>query len=521
MGPMQSILIVGGGTAGWLAACYLQRILAADARLGVSITLVESPEIGTIGVGEATVPTLRNTLNAIGLPESALFAAADASLKNGIRFVGWRHGGTADSDRYDHPFDPPMPYEGYSTALHWLNLKQRGADLPAMADAATVQTALFDDGLSPKLMHSPDYQAPVSYAYHLDAVKLAALLQRTAVERGVRHLRGTVAQVHTGAAGIEALTLADGTRLTADLFVDCSGFRSLLLGQGLGVPWISYAEHLPCDRAVACPVAHDGPQAPIRSYTTATAQAAGWTWEIDLPSRRGTGYVYAAAHCSDDEAVATLRRHHAGATPLADPRLLRMRVGHYARAWDKNCLALGLAGGFIEPLESTAIYLIEHALQAFVDHLPSHPADTRCRDRYNSLMGDLYDELRDFIVLHYALSQRRDTPFWQAITDPARLPPTLADALALWDAKFPSPTDMQRRISLFGAHNWFYILAGMHRLPSHGAGQGRYIPPESSQRALRHIHGVRESARRHSPTMRDYVHKQNAAFGNRPAPVAA
>lgn len=520
MAPYRSVLIVGGGTAGWLAAAFLQRTLGADPANPVTIHLVESAEIGTIGVGEATVPTLRQTLSVIGIPEAALFAQVDATLKNGVRFVGWRQGGPASTDRFDHPFDAPMVLDGYSTMVHWLNLKQRGLTSAPYADCASVQAALFDPGLSPKLMNSPNYEAPVPYAYHLDAVKLAALLRDTAVARGVRHTVGNVTAVATDASGICGVTLADGQRLEADLYVDCTGFASLLIGKALEVPWVSYGDHLLCDRAVACPVAHEygsgGAWPTLRPYTTATARASGWTWEIDLQSRRGTGYVYAAGHCSDDEAVATLLTSHQGRHRLAEPRVLKMRIGHRARSWEKNCLALGLASGFIEPLESTGIHTIERALQQFIDHLPAGDRHARTRDQYNSLVNNLYDELRDFIVLHYSASMRRDTPFWRDATDAARVPPSLAELLALWDEKLPHATDLNRRMSLFGAHNYFFILAGLNQLPSGGIGQAAYIAPQTSRRALDQVAKVRQMAVAQSPTMRDYARKQHGAAAHAP-----
>jgi len=516
MVPYRSILIVGGGTAGWLAAAYLQRILGANPQAPVQISLVESEEIGTIGVGEATVPTLRQILRVLDIPETELFAEADATLKNGIRFVGWRNGGDAASDSFDHPFEAPMVQEGYSTMVHWLNLKQRGLMNKPYAEAGMVQTALFDAMASPKLMTSAGYDAPVPYAYHLDAVKLAALLRRVATERGVRHSYGEVIEVETSEQGIAAVRLKDGQRLTADLFVDCTGFAALLHGKALEVPWISYADTLLCDRAVACPVAYPDPLAPLRSYTTSTAQAAGWTWEIDLQTRRGTGYVYSSRHCSDDEAVATLRRFHGDAQALAEPRLLKMRIGHRARMWEKNCLALGLAGGFIEPLESTGIYLIEHALQLFIDFLPSGAGATRGQAKYNELMSDLYDELRDFILLHYVISMRKDTPFWREYTQSVVLPPSLGALLALWDEKVPHTTDLQRKMSLFGPANYFFILAGLNRLPSQGIGQAAYIPPEASQRVLEQVAKIRLAAVAQSPAMREYTHKISAAVANAP-----
>lgn len=514
--PYRSVLVIGGGTAGWLAAAYLQRTLGANPDYPVDICLIESKEIETIGVGEATVPTLRQTMQTLDIPETALFAHADATLKNGIRFVGWRNGGGMESDRYDHPFDAPLLSEGYSAMTHWLNLKQRGRIAAPFADVGVVQTALFDGNLSPKLMQSPKYEAPVPYAYHLDAIRLAALLREVSTGRGVRHIIGDVVRVETNESGIKAVELADGSRHEADLFIDCTGFRSLLLGDALGVPWVSYGDTLLCDRAVACPVAYKDAATPLRSYTTCTAKDSGWIWEIDLQSRRGSGYVYSSAFCSDDEAVATLRQHHGAAEPLAEPRLLNMRIGHRARMWEKNCLALGLASGFIEPLESTGIYLIEHAVQMFIDYLPAPGGAGHSQARYNTAMSDLYDELRDFILAHYVLSQRRDTPFWRAYTQDVRVPDTLASLLALWDEKIPNSTDINRRLSLFGPHNWFFILSGLHRLPTHGIGQTPYISPEASVRALAHIAKIRQAAVAQSPTMRDYAQKVRSAAANAP-----
>jgi len=528
MVPYRSVLVVGGGTAGWLAAAFLQRTLGADPAQPVRIHLVESKEIGTIGVGEATVPTLRQMMRVLGIPEAALFTQADATLKNGIRFVGWRQGGNAASDRFDHPFDPPLAMEGYSSMVHWLNLKQRGLVDQAYGDCGSVQTALFDGCQSPKLMNSAAFDAPVPYAYHLDALKLAALLRTTAVARGVTHSIGDVTGVETDESGIRGVQLADGSRLEADLFVDCTGFASLLIGKALDVPWVSYADSLLCDRALACPLGHANERAPLRSYTTATAQEAGWTWEIDLQSRRGTGYVYSSRHCSDDEALATLQRlhdseqggKHGDNRRLADPRLLKMRIGHRARMWEKNCLSLGLASGFIEPLESTGIYLVEQALQMFLDYLPAAPGQTAAQAKYNALMGDLYDELRDFVVLHYVVSMRRDTPFWRDVTGGVPVPESLAGLLALWREKVPHTTDLNRRMSLFGANNYFFILAGLNRLPEAGIAQARHIAPESSRRVLDHLARLRTMARAQSPTMRDYTQKMRAALGNAPKAVA-
>lgn len=513
--PYKSIIVVGGGTAGWLAAAYLQRTLDTNPQAPLSITLIESEDIGAIGVGEATVPTLRQTLRVLDIPETALFSKCEATLKNGIRFIGWRNGGNEQDDRYDHPFENPIAMHGYPMALQWLNLKQRGMTTAAAGDAICVQTALMDKNLSPKLMSSQNFDAPLPYAYHLDAILLGKLLRDTAKSRGVHHVEGRVVTVNKDADGIRSVVLADGSEHAADLFVDCTGFRSLLIGE-LDSPWVSYSDTLLCDRAVACPVAYDGDNAPLRSYTTCTAKDAGWTWDIDLQSRRGTGYVYSSAFCDETQAEAVLRAHHGDGMPLADMRHLKMRIGHRARMWDKNCLALGLAAGFIEPLESTGIYLIEYALQIFMDHLPVAGMPGKSRERFNFMMNEIYDELHDFIMLHYVLSQRRDTPFWRAYTEEVKLSPRLQQLLELWNEKLPTQTDINRHVSLFGPNNWFFILAGMHRLPQMGAAQVPFMRPDLGVQSLAYIAKVRQTALAQSPSMRDYARKIRAAVGNAP-----
>lgn len=514
MSDIQSIVIVGGGTTGWLAACFLQRALDASRQAPLPITLIESPRIAAVGVGEATLPTLRGMLQALGLPETELLKATDATFNNGLRFHGWRTGSHAGDDVYDHPFEAPPPFSGFATTAHWLNLYQRGLTRQPMAQACSAQTMLFDGHLSPKLMDSPDYQAPVNYGYHLDAAKLAMLLQQTAIARGVRHLQGEVAHVSRGADGIdgiEAVTLADGRRVAGSFFIDCTGADSLLLQRALGVPWVSYADWLPCDRTVVMPVAHGGDDRTLRSHTAVTARDAGWSWDLDLQSRRGLGYAYASRFCSDDEAAHQLRGLAGGLRPLAPPQVKALRTGHAARAWEQNCLALGAACGVVEPLAPTRLFMVEWLLQIFVDHVAPSGDSGACRARVNRLVGSFHAELRDFVVAHYALSQRRDTPFWRACTEEVTLPPQLAELLALWDTKVPTSTDLDGRLSPFGPSNWSYLLAGLHRLPSRGIGLAAHISAEVSLKAMEHVKGIRQLAAEKSPTMLAYVLNQRDA----------
>jgi hypothetical protein len=365
----------------------------------------------------------------------------------------------------------------------------------------------MDGGLAPKFFESAEYDAPVNYAYHLDAQKLATLLQRVARTRGVSHIVGEVQYASLGEMGISAVHLVDGQTLQADLYVDCTGFSSVLSGNALGVPWESYGDTLLCDRAVACPVEHASPLAAVRSYTTSTAQESGWTWEIDLQSRRGTGYVYSSAHCSDDEAFAILRKQQGGSRMLAEPRWLPMRVGHRARMWEKNCLALGLAGGFIEPLESTGIYLVEFAMQLFSDFLPTNANVDGVQARYNMLVNEHYDHLHDFILLHYVLSGRRDTPFWRDCTMDVEIPLRLKMKLQQWRDMLPHVTDVPRKLALFGENSFFYILSGLGHTPAHGSGLVGYIDPASSDRALRHVARLRNGLQGRFPPMRGYAQR--------------
>jgi hypothetical protein len=258
------------------------------------------------------------------------------------------------------------------------------------------------------------------------------------------------------------------------------------------------------------PVAYGGDDPTLRSHTAVTARDAGWSWELDLQSRRGTGYAYASRFCSDDEAVHQLRRMNGAQRPLAEPQLKVLRTGHVARAWEQNCLALGAACGVVEPLASTRLFMVEWLLQIFVDHVAPSGNSGACRTRLNRLVGNFHAELRDFVVAHYALSQRRDTPFWRACTDEATLPPQLAELLALWDSKVPTTTDLDGRLSPFGPSNWSYLLAGLHRLPSQGIGLSAHISAEVSLKAMEHVKGIRQLAAEQSPTMLAYVLNQRS-----------
>jgi len=494
---IERIVIVGGGTAGWLAASRLASSRRAKAGR-LSVTLIEAPDIPTIGVGEGTWPTMRATLAAIGIGEAEFLAACDGSFKQGSRFDRWVTG--AEGDRYLHPFTSPPAAPTAELLAAW----QAGAPELPFAAAMTAQAHVCDLDLAPRQRAMPDYQGAANYAYHLDAGKFAALLARHAVQKlGVRHISDHVVAVARDADGdIASVATRQNGDIAGDLFIDCSGHASLLIGNHLGVEWIDRSDTLFNDRALAAqvPVA---PGTPVASQTVSTAHAAGWIWDIGLPGRRGIGCVYASRFMDDDAAEATLRAYIARVLPDAPDvpvRRLTFPTGHRARFWEGNCIAIGLSAGFIEPLEASAIVLIELSLNALLDNFPaSRPAMPIHADRFNELFRYRWDRIVEFLKLHYALS-RREEPYWLAQRDPAHIPPRLAEMLQLWRDQPPSTWDFPRVDEIFSAESHQYILYGMgHPVP---------VDLPASERAAGLIAENRQRARSLAaalPANRDYL----------------
>ena len=461
---IEKVVIVGGGTAGWLAASRLASSRRAKAGR-LSVTLIEAPDIPTIGVGEGTWPTMRATLAAIGIGEAEFLAACDGSFKQGSRFDGWVTG--AAGDRYLHPFTAPPAAPIAELLAAW----QAGAPELPFAAAMTAQAHVCDLDLAPRQRAMPDYQGAANYAYHLDAAKFAALLASHAVQKlGVRHISDHVVAVARDAGGgIASVATRQNGDIEGDLFIDCSGHASLLIGNHLGVEWIGRSDTLFNDRALAAqvPVALGSP---VASQTVSTAHAAGWIWDIGLPGRRGIGCVYASRFMDDDTAEATLRAYIARALPDAPDvpvRRLTFPTGHRARFWEGNCVAIGLSAGFIEPLEASAIVMIELSLNALLDNFPASRAAMPIHaDRFNELFRYRWDRIVEFLKLHYALS-RREEPYWLAQRDPAHMPPRLAEMLQLWRDQPPSTWDFPRVDEIFSAESHQYILYGMgHPAPA-------------------------------------------------------
>lgn len=461
MKTFQSVLIVGGGTAGWLTACFLAKTLGARGE-GVQVTLVESPEIGIIGVGEGTFPSIRGTLSAIGIDEARFIRECNATFKQGVQFRHWvRAPGAFGADHYFHPFSQPSQRPGGPELLpYWLR-GLAGEAIP-FAQAATMQKRVADAGRGPKRFSDGDYLGPMNYAYHFDAGRFAALLATHGKSLGVRHVQATVERVELNADGaIGAVHTREQGALTADLYVDCTGFRAALIGEALGSPFKSLAHQLFVDRALAIQVPYATPDTPIPSYTMSTAHEAGWTWDIGLQQRRGIGYVYSSRHTSDERAEQVLREYVGVAGDAQTPRQLKLNVGYRETQWIKNCVAVGLSGGFVEPLESSGIGLIETAAYLVAYLFPFNGQVQPVADTFNRMMRERYERVIDFVKLHYCLTRRTDHQFWIDNAHPASIPQSLQARLAMWQARPPHRLDFMTDVEMYPPSSWQYVLYGM------------------------------------------------------------
>lgn len=453
--PINKIVIAGGGTAGWLAACRLAA-WSADQAASLDIVLVEDPDTPTIGVGEGTWPTMRETLRSIGIDEAEFLIECDAAFKQGSLFRGWRQ----PDEAYLHPFTPPPAVDDPRHLLAaW---RQAGDD--GFTHCMTAQAATVAASLAPRQRSMAPFDGALNYGYHLDAGKFAAMLQRHATTRlGVVHLRERIVAVEGTVDRINALRTTSGQRIDGDLFLDCTGFAALLVDGHCRSGWIDRSDVLLNDRAWAVQV-KTRPDAPIASATIATAHDAGWFWDIGLPSRRGVGCVFASAFLDEDAALERLRGYVAsqvGGEMLADPRLIRFPTGYRDRFWSGNCLAVGLSAGFIEPLEASAIVLIEASINMLVEGFPSTAAALPAlADRFNRSFAARWTSILEFLKLHYILSDR-DTPYWQAQRNPDHVPERLASLLQLWRDQPPSHLDFPLAQEMFPAASYQYVYYGM------------------------------------------------------------
>ena len=450
--PIRSIAIVGGGTAGWLAAGVLARALPGS---GTAITVIESAEIGTVGVGEATIPPIIDLLRFLRIDERDFMRHTNATFKLGIKFTGWSQRGQP----YWHPFGTfgaPVNRRPFYHCWH----RARAAGIELRLSDFSACAALGDAGKFSFPADQADAPAAgLRYALHFDASLVAKYLRAYAERLGVTRLERTVAGATRGADGrIDALQFTDNSTLQADLYIDCSGFRGVLIEQTLGTGYVDWSALLPCDRAVAFPSAVQAPRPP---YTSALARPAGWQWRIPLQHRTGNGYVYSSAHCSEQQALEDLTRV-VGASPLSEPRFLRFVTGRRRLLWNRNCIALGLASGFLEPLESTSIHLVTSGLYHLLEHFPDRNFDQTNINAYNARVIEEVEAVRDFIVLHYCLARRGEDPFWRYCSS-MDIPDSLRERLENYRA---TGRIRVRAGELFTDLSWFYIFEGLGVQPA-------------------------------------------------------
>lgn len=449
---IKRIVIVGGGTAGWMTAAALATLVK---RPDLSIQLVESEEIGTVGVGEATIPHIRNFNQRLGLDEGAFMARTQATFKLGIEFRDWARLG----DSYIHPFGAygrSMDRVGFHH--HWLRLRRAGLAADIHDYSLPVVAARMGRFMRPET-DPRSIKSTFSYAFQFDAGLYAAYLRQHAESRGVVRTEGKVAhvEVESESGHVQAVVLERGERLEGELFIDCSGFRGLLIEGALKAGYEDWTRWLPCDRAVAVPCDTVEASTP---YTRATALEAGWSWRIPLQHRVGNGYVYSSAFVSDDAAVERVLGRLEGAA-RAEPRLLRFTTGRRRRQWMRNCVAIGLSSGFLEPLESTSIHLIQAAITNLVALFPDQGFDPADADEFNRIMDLEYDRIRDFLVLHYNATERDDTPFWNHCRTMA-VPDSLTEKVALFKER---GVVARYRDGLFLEPSWLAVYFGQRIVP--------------------------------------------------------
>ncbi len=463
MTAVRDIVIVGGGTAGWLTAGLIAAEHNARDSAGLRVTLVESPDIPIIGVGEGTWPSMRNTLRKIGVAETDLFRECDASFKQGAKFARWVNGQA--NDFYYHPLVIPEGYGDIDLASLWLAMHSH----EAFADAINFQSHLCERGLAPKQITTPEYAAVANYAYHLNAGKLSHFLQRHCTEKlGVQYVLATVQSIRCHDNGdIAAVVTRERGDISGDLFVDCSGLSALLISQHYGIPFIDCKDQLFNDRALATQVPYTTENAPIASHTISTAQSAGWIWDIGLPTRKGIGYVYSSAHIRDEQVERELKAYITQSLPAERVaelsfRRIDFRPGHRERFWHKNCVAMGMAAGFLEPLEASALVLVELGAGMIADDMPAtRSAMAVVAKRYNERFRYRWNSIIDFLKLHYALSQRRDSAYWCDNVNPETFSPRLREWLTLWRDQPPCRFDFPQMEEVFASASWQYVLYGM------------------------------------------------------------
>jgi tryptophan halogenase len=453
---IKRIAVVGGGNAGWLAASHLGVELSRDPE--IEITVIESKDIPVIGVGEATVPLIRNSVQSFGISEVDLLLHCDATFKTAIKFSNWMSTEKYGKDNfYYHTFDAPFP-GGYDVNQYWLGNRE-----DAFYSKLSPAYYIAERNRSPKRTDSPPFKGLVNYAYHFDAAKFTTLLAGNAKKRfGVRHIYETVKQVILQDDGsIKGLEYASGGYEEFDFYIDCSGFSSFIFGKTLNVPFVSKNDIILTDTALALQV-HSGPDEEIFPYTKATAHEAGWVWDIPLTTRRGTGFVYSSNHMSDDEALKGFAQYHGKDPENFKAHKIPMKAGYREKLWEKNCASLGLANGFVEPLESTSLFVTDFCASMIAKKIPLNSEEMPLFAKScNEIATLIWERVFDFIQLHYCISDRRDTQFWRDVTENVKLNGLLKERLEMWKYSIPQRTDFPSTFDFFHMESYLSVIYGM------------------------------------------------------------
>jgi len=459
MNPIRHILIVGGGVAGWLTAAFLARTLGEVAG-GVRVTLVQADDIGPAGVDEGTLPAIRGMLAAIGLDEARFVQACGATFRQGTAFADWSRIG----ERYVHPLEAPSQRPGMPELTpYWLLGQASTDDTPrSLADAVSTQPRVAGAARAPKRASDGDWVGPLNYAYHVDTARFAALLAEHAQSLGVERVDATVDRIELrGGSHVAAVVTREHGALTADLFVDCTGARATLIAGALGAAAKPVDDVLFVDRALTLQVPWPDADTAIPACTIATAQEAGWTWDIGLHGHRSVGHAWSSRHASAEQAERVLRRYVGPAAEAMTPRYVRLDTGYRETPWIGNCVAVGASAGLLEPLESSGVGLVESAVRLIARLLPADGGLEPAARQFNEQMRARFEGAVDFLKLHYALSHRDDTAFWRDNADPASWTPALRERLARWRRRPPCPLDFSADLALYPLSSWQYVLYGM------------------------------------------------------------
>lgn len=457
---IHNIVVVGGGTAGWISAAMLAKQHCSNKNSNITVTLIESDQIPSIGVGEGTFPTMRKTLRTIGISETELIRHCDATFKQGAKFVSWR---LNDSNEfYYHPFNVPSGYGNFDLTAYWQkteNQQQYGR----FAEAVDFQDQICEAGLAPKKIITPEYQSVLNYAYHFDAQKVANLIKEKAISLGVIHIIDKVVDAKLDKGGyIESVNCEKAGQVKGDLFIDCSGFSGVLIDKTLKIPFISAKKYLFNDFAIAAQIPYDDEE-DIACHTIATGQTAGWTWDIGLSTRKGMGYVYSSDHTSHEDAIKTFAQHIGPKAEGLSFRNIPFKSGYREKFWHKNCLAIGLSAGFLEPLEASALILVDNSVEWLSERLPADFNSMEIMSKqFNNGFIKKWEAIIDFLKLHYVLSERTDEAYWLDNIQKETMSDRLQDLLELWKFHPPHFNDTDAQFDVFPLASIQYVLYGLN-----------------------------------------------------------